>query len=696
MQQQRKRREDNQHFPTAQRAGSAPMPDVSWIRDAVRQPLARLLLVLIYARYSTEEQNPRSIEAQIEYCKRFLAALGIKDYELEIRQDVEMSGELRSRPGIDEVWRGVRERRWDLILVEDASRLYRHDSWAVELVGAAYDKKTRTVCINDRVDSAGPVEDWRPRLKEATRTHAQINWYTSHRIKRQQEYLWSQGAAVGNLRSGYRRRPSTPATEKEPAKGPYFDEIDERWAPEIHTAYEKIAGDDPPWQVGKYVSEKGLPKTSNSISPEWTDKNVKSLIRETIYRGWDQYRVTHSVPQLETGKKKPEKSETSQMLERDMPHLRIVSDELWFQANAAIDGRRHDKNCPSGPENPLYGIPRDSRSLLSTLFKCGICGAPMHKGGRGGRAYMCSAAHNRKCWNKATAEYGLIENAAKQAVREQLGAVDQVVDDFLRRLAELIGDRHQLRCRVDKLTKKEKATNVRIRRLIKLVETSKCPSEKVLQRIELLEGRLRRTAGKLRQLKRLLEGTMVPSRDDVLRRLQAVMADLDADQQTAGVALRKVIRRIEAIPFRQFNSTVIVLRGRIVVDVAALLSVELASVLSELHGEGIEKEFTPTTVTVDLFKSSTGPAYGLEAEALERQRNLQLDDVAKALGLNRRRAHIALQYGRALRQAGLDDPFIELTTAPEEAAHWGPHKKSRRPRKKSPRPADTGPATAGP
>ena len=72
-----------------------------------------------------------------------------------------------------------------------------------------------------------------------------------------------------------------------------------------------------------------------------------------------------------------------------MPHLRIVSDELWCQANGAIDNRRPCRAYPSGPDNPLFGVPRDLRGLLTTLFKCGICGAPMHKGGRGGNAYFC-------------------------------------------------------------------------------------------------------------------------------------------------------------------------------------------------------------------------------------------------------------------------------------------------------------------
>jgi hypothetical protein len=86
------RRIDNPQFEASQGAGRAPTLDVSWVREPIRQPLARLLRILIYARYSTEEQNPRSIEAQVDYGKHFLATLGIKEYELTILKDIENVG----------------------------------------------------------------------------------------------------------------------------------------------------------------------------------------------------------------------------------------------------------------------------------------------------------------------------------------------------------------------------------------------------------------------------------------------------------------------------------------------------------------------------------------------------------------------------------------------------------------------------
>jgi len=488
------------------RSGHKPGPPVTWLQIPIQQPSYRRLRVLIYARYSTDDQNPHSIDAQIAYCRRLLRALGITDYELVVINDVELSGELKKRPGIDQVWSGIEARQWDLILVEDASRLYRHDSWAVDLVYRAVDKQMRVICINDSVDTADDQRVWIPKLKDATRNHAQANQYTRDRIRRTIELLWAQGAAVGGLRPGYRRNATTPAAHGQPAEGPFFDEIDAKWDPIIVSAFEQIANQDPPWVVAKYLTEQGLPKAANSTRDDWTEENVRSLIRETLYRGLDVYGETVTEKQLSTGKRNAQRSDAENVLTREMPHLRIVSDELWHQANAAIDNRRPSRDYLSGPDNPLFGVPRDSRGLLTTLFKCGICGAPMHKGGRGGRAYVCSAARKRKCWNRATAEHDLIENAAKQVVREQLGSVGQVVDEFLRRLTLLIGDRDSLRCRVDDLTEKRKKLKLRISRLVKIIATKTNPPDSILRQIEKLEGRLRKVAGKRNRLKRLLSG----------------------------------------------------------------------------------------------------------------------------------------------------------------------------------------------
>ena len=99
------------------------------------QKKGRKLRILFYARYSTEEQDASSIPDQYAYCQRFLRSANITNYEVEELSDAEISGEHISRPGIDLVRQGIAERKWDLIICEDSSRLSRNVAPALQLVG---------------------------------------------------------------------------------------------------------------------------------------------------------------------------------------------------------------------------------------------------------------------------------------------------------------------------------------------------------------------------------------------------------------------------------------------------------------------------------------------------------------------------------------------------------------------------------
>lgn len=339
--------------------------------------------------------KPRSNTAKL-----FFEQLNITNVEFTVFFDEKLSGELRSRPGIDQVWEGTKGRCWDLLLVEDCSRLYRDDIWCVELVRLAVDQAIRVICISDEVDTAD--EGWEPRLKEAAQHHALHNKYCSKRIKRAHEELWYALAALGLLRPGYRRRPSILATDEHPEEGPYFDEIDDRWAPIILETFERVAAREPMWSIAEWLTLQGLPKCNNCKSSRWTEKNVKDLIRRTIYRGFETYRDHISKKENVTGKHKPEANDDDEVLTREMPHLRIVSDVLWHMANKVIDDRAPDVGFPQGREHPNYGIPRDSHGPLSKVAFC-VCGAKIHKAGRIEGGYRCRRAKSGDCWNRATA-----------------------------------------------------------------------------------------------------------------------------------------------------------------------------------------------------------------------------------------------------------------------------------------------------
>jgi DNA invertase Pin-like site-specific DNA recombinase len=149
----------------------------------------------------------------------FLESVGVSDGELSYLSDEGISGEELFRPGINQVREGIQRKAWDLIVVEDSSRLFRDPSFCIELVRSAVHQGIRVICINDYVDTA-EEDRWEEQLYEAQRHHSSAIKYGILRIKRAQDERWNDEAAMGPLRSGYRRVPSFPATHREPAKGP--------------------------------------------------------------------------------------------------------------------------------------------------------------------------------------------------------------------------------------------------------------------------------------------------------------------------------------------------------------------------------------------------------------------------------------------------------------------------------------------
>src|SRR5262245_55836359 len=137
-------------------------------RIAFRFPVGRRPRIIIYARYSTEEQHPTSIDDQVAFCREVLKANGIEDAEIIVIFDKEASGELASRQGIVRVRELIGCGWADLLICEDSSRLFRHETACGELIETAYDNDIRVIAINDDLDTAD--EDWD--VHEAASHHA--------------------------------------------------------------------------------------------------------------------------------------------------------------------------------------------------------------------------------------------------------------------------------------------------------------------------------------------------------------------------------------------------------------------------------------------------------------------------------------------------------------------------------------------
>lgn len=639
-----------------------------WIRYKISIPKGRRLRVLIYARYSTDEQNPRSIDDQVLYCKRLLKALGITDYAITVLFDEGVSGEKLLRHGIDQVRKGIDAKDWDLILCEDCGRLFRNAHACVELVGDAVDAGIRVMCINDEVDTADE-EYWEDRLYEAARHHERSNKFASRRSKRALEALWEMGAAIGLLKPGYLR--TVPAAQSEvDEEGPSFDQIDPAQAPIIKEAYERIAAQHSLWSVADWLTGIGFKKASNSRKSAWTDRNVLDLIRRTDYRGFETYRNKCSKRARKTGTKLQRQNDPTEVLSRDMPHHRIVSDSLWNAANRAITARAPNCNIPQGDDHSLARIPRNSRGPLSKVLYCGCCGRKMHADSGDKCAYRCSGVQQQTCWNKASAHRKITHQAISKAISEHLRDPDDIVDHLCQRAAQLLGDSHQRDTRRAELLREKGELKCAIENLNNAIEQAKGSLETTIERLCQREGRLAEVQGELDSLTARDESWAPPTIQEITKAIAEWIDRLQAMDRGVCDDLELLVGRVKAVPYQQFGTSKVVLRAQFELRLAAFLPARTRAVLAGLLDDSVYTRFEQRTLLVNLFEPSTCPEHGSAALALNQQQGMNPTAIGKALGITKRQADLALQYGRKLRAANLQDPFIELTEPPAKASRW--------------------------
>ena len=645
------------------------------LRQPIVLPSGRPLRVLIQARYSTEEQRQTSTEDQIANCRRFLAESLPRDIEperwaVEVIREAEISGERMSRPGINEVWAGIESRRWDVIIAEESSRLYRHMTFAGQLFNTAVDAGIRILCPTDYIDTAD--DDWPERLNSSQSQHSRANYYNRTRIKRAHQGLWERGAAIGALKVGYRRRPSKPATESAPAEGPYYDEPDADQVPIVQEVFDRVAGDEPPWAVAEWLTSIGFSKGSHGQKPEWSAPNVIELVRRPDYRGEQTFRKRISKQQLTTGRSKLVRNSADAVLTRQAPHLRIVSDHVWYEANAAIDRRRTRLAGPTGSDHPLSGKARDSRGLLATLFVCGICGGPMHAEGRHEGGYRCARAKNYECWNRTTCLREQAHEAVVAAVAREVMSIADCREQLVARVLEMHASGGDIAASQRALQSEESKLSGSIANLCLAIEKGGDGIDALVERLASRERDLKVVRSRLAELaSQTQDRKPPPTAADILRHLESLQAGLVAKDRRAGVILRQLlVGPIRAIPHRQFDSNKVVLRAEFEIMLSQSLPVMVAKSIEGAADAALsDLRLVRQPICVDLFTPSALAAHAVEAHELA-ETGLSLAKVGAALGLSKRQAHLCSHLGAKMTAAGVTDPFVRLTERPEQVSRW--------------------------
>jgi len=655
------------------------------LRQPLVLPAGRPLRVLIHARFSTEEQRQTSIDDQIASCREFLArclpesgGLDPKRVSIEEIREPEISGEIADRPGINQVWAGIASKRWDLIVAEESSRLYRHHTKAGELFESAVDAGVRIICLSDYIDTVD--DDWPDRLHTCQMQHARSNFYTRQRIRRAQDGLWSRGAAVGNTVIGYRRRPTLPATSTEPAKGPFYDEIDPEKAAVIREVFERIAGGERAAEVAEWLDSIKFAKAKWSRQPKWTAGNVNAIIRRTIYRGFETYRKKVVKRKLRTGKADVVWNDEEKIQSRESPHLRIVSDRLWYEANEIVDGRRVFQEPVRGAGHPLRGTTRQRRGLLSGMFTCGVCGSPMYSYGKTNGTFRCSAAAKGQCWCRVYVFREMVYPAVLGAVVDEVLALEGVRDAVLARVRELHQSGGSTAAELRSLDKEEQKLVAAIERLSTAIESGDGALASLTSRLRDRERDLAVVRSRRQEIEeRSRRKGPLPTKAKLLEHLEAVKGQLLGDEARAAVILRQLLAGpIRVVPFMRIDGKRVVPRLEFTLNLVGALPPTVAEPLRRAEAaengaaeasDGKPPGMLERSLLVNAFHE---PDLVRHARLIV-ERRLQgrlYKEIAAEVGLSKYHMENCARITRLMEEAGVTEPYRRLTERPESVPRW--------------------------
>jgi site-specific DNA recombinase len=392
----------------------------------------------IYARYSSENQRPESIEDQIAACRRFAAQRGFVVLEDHLYADQAQSGMRKDRPGLTALVAAAQGGLFEGLLVDDLSRLARDNYLLLSVLAELRFAGVRVVSVAEGLDSQD---------EEATlgiQIRGIFNELQLQDLKKKtlrgQIGQKQRGFSAGEHPYGYRSVPvGATRVDKKGRLRPdgYKFEIDPREAAVVMQIFTAYATGRSMTRIVQMLNEDAVPGRFRA-SKGWSPATVSRLLDNPKYVGrwvWNKKEVRRDP---RTGRRRPFPKPESEWITHENDALRIVPQDLWDQVRA----RRKEvhRSWPGGKGRRGFSALQSGRvkyfptHLLSGAMRCGTCGATICEvSGKGGGYYGCLGATKRACENKLLVRRTLVERVLLAALRDRLSS-PAIISDVLHRV----------------------------------------------------------------------------------------------------------------------------------------------------------------------------------------------------------------------------------------------------------------------
>jgi DNA invertase Pin-like site-specific DNA recombinase len=502
--------------------------------------------VAIYARYSTDRQDARSIDDQMRRCRALADTRGFSitaEYA-----DAAVSGSHMDRVNLKRLISDARRGSFRSVLVDDLSRLSRDlgDTWRIVFEDlASVGTKVIDVTTGMSSDADGARVTFGA-LALVNDTFLQLVKKETHRGL---EGRALQGFATGGKCFGYTSvvEENPPDTEH-PRKVPVIDVAE---AEIVRRVFRQFVEGQSCHQIAFALNEEGVSAPhdggkGHKHSRGWGHTTIRAMLLNHRYVGrwtWNQRKWVR-VPGKKS-RRAVDRPETEHIT-KDIPTLRIVPADLW---NAAQ--QRFRRTMAKRLGRP-HGSTREP-SLLGGLLKCGTCGgsiAIVSRVKKNGAIYQnlgCNVYRSRGaaiCSNNNTISEKKVRDAVLGFLRETVAdpaLVARFIKQFEQHYAQL-----EKNAPAAELGEKIRETEQRVRNLLDALAKMGW-SESLAARVKEEEERLTTLRGRAVDLGRARQKT-VPHPKTIEGYLRNLVAILDGDRTRAREILAKHLGHLVLTP----------------------------------------------------------------------------------------------------------------------------------------------------
>lgn len=355
--------------------------------------------VALYARYSSTQQNERSIADQLTILLRHAAGKGWS--VVGTYTDAAISGSaMANRPGLLNALADAERGAFDLLLAEDEDRIARNLEHLAHVANRLADVGAGIATL-----STDRVQDMHVAFKGLIAQDYIRN--LSQKTKRGMASNAAKGLATGSRLYGYRSQPGG-AIEIVPEQAEVVRRIYRLYADELLTSR----------QIADLLNREGVPSATgrawSASTIQGSRQRANGILHTELYAGVKVFGRVEMRKDRSTGRRVTICKPPEEHIRVDVPHLRIVDQDLWDRAQARkIANMNGDLATRAKPARRPY--------LLSGLTFCAFCGSGYTA--QGGNRLACAGYREKGpayCGNRRHVSRPAVEARVLSGLRERL------------------------------------------------------------------------------------------------------------------------------------------------------------------------------------------------------------------------------------------------------------------------------------